>query len=735
MANTGPRGDTMQPQHNIAARAGRWSAQHRKKAILGWLAFVIASLVIGGAIGVNTLSEEDSGVGESGRADKALHEAFPQDTEESVLVQSETAQATDPAFRAAVGDTVRRLEAAKDVRAVVSPYAADGQISQDGRSALVDFEIAGDPETATDRVDPSLAATAAAAKANPQLRIEQFGDASADKAISKQFGDDFKKAELTSLPITLAILVIAFGALVAAGVPLLLALSGVAATIGLLAPISLIAPVDESVNSVILLIGLAVGVDYSLFYLRREREERAAGRSEQASLEAAAATSGRAVLISGFTVMIAMAGMYLAGAATFQSFATGTILVVAVSVIGSLTVLPAVLSKLGDRVDRGRVPLVGRIKARTAQAGIWSRLVDRVLKRPPASALVSGGLLVALALPALAMQTSVPGVDGLPQDLPVVQTYDRIQAAFPGESIPANVVVEADDVTAGPVATAVESLQTDAAKRGELFERGATVEVSPDETVANVAIPVAGNGTDATSNEALDELRGELIPATVGAVAGTTTNVTGMTAETADFNASMSSHIPWVFAFVLSAAFLLLMVTFRSVVIPLKAILLNLLSVGAAYGLLVLVFQEGWGESLLGFESTGAITAWLPLFLFVVLFGLSMDYHVFILTRIRELVDRGLPTDRAVAQGIKSTAGVVTSAAVVMVAVFSIFATLSSVEFKQMGVGLAAAILIDATIVRGVLLPATMKLLGEWNWWLPSWLRTAAPVLAGSRPS
>jgi uncharacterized membrane protein YdfJ with MMPL/SSD domain len=734
MANTGPKGDSMQPQHNIAARAGRWSARHRKKAIFGWMAFVIASLAIGGALGVNTLSSEDSGVGESGRADKTLHEAFPQKTKESVLVQSGELQTTDPAFRAGVDDTVRRLEAAKDVRDVVSPYSADGQISQDGRSALIDFEIAGDPETATDRIDPALAATATAAKANPELRIEQFGDASADKAISKQFGDDFKKAELTSLPITLIILVLAFGAIVAAGVPLLLALSGVAATIGLLAPISLIAPVDESINSVILLIGLAVGVDYSLFYLRREREERAAGRSEQASLEAAAATSGRAVLISGFTVMIAMAGMYLAGAPTFHSFATGTILVVAVSVIGSVTVLPAVLSKLGDRVDKGRVPLIGRVKARTAQAGIWSRTVDRVLRRPLLSALVSGGLLVAVALPTFAMQTSVPGVDGLPQDLPVVQTYNRIQEAFPGESIPANVVVEADDVTTGATAAAIDALQADAAKQSELFEPGASVEVNPDKTVANVSIPLAGNGTDTKSNDALDELRGELIPATIGTVDGASADVTGMTAETADFNASMSSHIPWVFAFVLSAAFVLLMVTFRSIVIPLKAILLNLLSVGAAYGLLVLVFQEGWGESLLGFESTGAITAWLPLFLFVVLFGLSMDYHVFILTRIRELVDRGMRTDRAVAEGIKSTAGVVTSAAVVMVAVFSIFATLSSIEFKQMGVGLAAAILIDATIVRGVLLPATMKLLGEWNWWLPSWLQWLPQVEREPQP-
>jgi uncharacterized membrane protein YdfJ with MMPL/SSD domain len=712
----------MQRTRNIAARAGRWSAQHRKKAIFGWLAFVIASLAIGGALGTNTLSGEDSGVGESGRADKTLHEAFPQKTNESVLVQSDELTARDQQFRSGVEDVVRRLERTEHVRAVETPYSNPTQVSEDGRSALVTFEIAGDEETATDRIDPALATTAAAAKANPELRIEQFGDASADKAISKQFEDDFQKAELTSLPITLLILVLAFGALVAAGVPLLLALSGVAATIGLLGPISQIAPVDEAINSVILLIGLAVGVDYSMFYLRREREERAAGRSERAALEAAAATSGRAVLISGFTVMIAMAGMYLAGASTFQSFATGTILVVAVSVVGSLTVLPAVLSKLGDRVEKGRIPFVARIKRRTAGAGIWSRIVDRVLRRPLVSALVAAGILVALALPTLGMQTSVPGIDSLPRSLAVMQTYDRIQAAFPGESIPAEVAVKAQDVTSGPAAAAIADLRERADQRDNLFERGIETTVSPDKTVADVAIPIAGDGTDDTSQRALDALRDELIPATVGQVDGASADVTGITAGTADFNESMSTHIPYVFAFVLTAAFLLLMVTFRSIVIPIKAIVLNLLSVGAAYGLLVLIFQEGWGQDLLGFDSTGAITAWLPLFLFVVLFGLSMDYHVFILTRVREAVDAGLRTEQAVAKAIKSTAGVVTSAAAVMVAVFAIFATLSSIEFKQMGVGLAAAILIDATIIRGVLLPATMKLLGEWNWWLPKWL-------------
>jgi RND superfamily putative drug exporter len=415
-----------------------------------------------------------------------------------------------------------------------------------------------------------------------------------------------------------------------------------------------------------------------------------------------------------------MAGMYLAGDSGFASFATGTILVVAVSMIGSLTVLPAILSKLGDRVDSGRVPLVGRVKRRMAEMGLWSRVVDRVLHRPLLSALVSGGLLVALALPALHMHTALSGPEALAGDLAAAQTYDRIQAAFPSESVPATVVVKADDVTSAPVAAAIDELKDGAAKRKDLFEGAPTVEVSPDKTVASVSIPAAGDGTDAASHRVLDELRGDLVPATLGAVDGVEAKVTGETAITQDFNDNLTSHLPYVFAFVLSAAFLLLLVTFRSIVIPIKAIVLNMLSVGAAYGLLVLVFQEGWGESLLGFESNGAVAAWLPLFLFVILFGLSMDYHVFILTRVREAFDHGMSTEDAVSHAIKSTAGVVTSAAVVMVAVFSIFATLKGLELKQMGVGLAAAVLIDATIIRGVLLPATMKLLGDWNWWLPS---------------
>jgi uncharacterized membrane protein YdfJ with MMPL/SSD domain len=616
---------------------------------------------------------------------------------------------------------VSRLESTPGVDEVESPLANgnDGQISDDGRSALITFEIPGDDEAAAERIDGALAATAAAQKAHPEVFVGQFGDASADKAITQAFEDDFRKAEVLSLPITLLVLIVAFGALVAAGVPLLLGITAVAATIGLLAPISQLFAMDQSVASVVLLVGLAVGVDYSMFYLRRKMEERDAGRSEEDALEFAAATSGQAVLISGLTVMIAMAGMFFAGSIVFQSFAIGTMLVVGIAVLGSLTVLPAVLSKLGDKVEKGRVPIIGRMRHRNhGESRVWGWILDRVLRRPVVSLAVAGGILVALSIPALGMQTANAGTSGFPRDLEVMQVYDRIQTAFPGGPIPAIVAVRADDVTKPEIQAGIDAMSRAALASGEMSQP-ITTDTSPDRTVTVVSIPMHGNGTDDTSNTALATLRHDVIPATIGKVGDVKADVTGMTAGSKDYNDSMTSHLPIVFAFVLGLAFVLLLVWFRSIVIPVKAIVLNLLSVGAAYGILTLVFQDGHGESILGFDSFGAITSWVPLFLFVILFGLSMDYHVFILSRIREAVDGGMNTDEAVAFGIKQTAGVVTSAALVMVAVFSIFGTLSMIEFKMVGVGLATAVLIDATIVRGVLLPAAMKLLGDRNWYLP----------------
>jgi uncharacterized membrane protein YdfJ with MMPL/SSD domain len=712
------------PGPNLAARMGRWSAQHRKTAIWGWLAFVVVAFAIGNAVGLRTADDAHLGVGESGRALLTLDRALPKSADEMVLVQSPTENADSIPFRAAVGDAEFRLSKLPYVRAIESPYepANRGQISADGHSALIQFKIAGDQNEAKTRADGTLATVDAVQAAHPQVTIGEFGDASANNQVSESISNDFKTALITSLPVTLLILLVAFGALVAAGVPLFLGLTAVVATVGLIGPISHIGSgVDESINEVVLLIGLAVGVDYSMFYLRREREEREAGRSEGAALAAAAATSGRAVMVSGFTVMLAMAGMYLAGASTFQSFATGTILVVAVAVVGSLTVLPAILAWLGDRVEKGRIPFLSRRRWNVGESGIWSRILNPALRHPVVSVLVAGGFLVFLAIPAFSLHTATPGVETLPQDLGVIKTYNRIQAAFPGGPIPAQVVVSAEDVRSPEVVDAVNDLRARAVASPN-FEEPITTTVSPDRTVEEVDIPVAGDGTDSKSTGALTQLRDELIPATIGRVPGATADVAGYTAESTDFNDTMKSHAPIVFVFVLSAAFLLLLFTFRSIVIPVKAIILNLLSVGAAYGVLVWIFQEGHLESVLGFQSNGAIVSWMPLFLFVVLFGLSMDYHVFILTRIREAFDRARPTEDAVAHGIKTTAGVVTSAAVVMIAVFAIFATLSLLIFKQLGIGLAVAVLIDATVIRGVLLPATMKLLGDWNWYLPKWL-------------
>ena len=707
--------------HNLAARMARWSSRHRKKAFWGWLLFVILAFAIGNAVGPNLISDVDNFNGESHDAEVALHNAGLRPQSEVVFIQSDKLTIKDPQFKAAVQDVTRSLPKVPYVQNVKSPLEGESAVSKDGHAALVNFDVAGDSTEASDRIDPVLAATAAVQKRHPDLAVEQFGDASANKAINDTISDDLKSAGLLSLPVTLILLILTFGTLVAAGVPLWIGLSAVMATLGLVNIPSQILPIDSNLSAVILLIGLAVGVDYSLFYLKREREERAAGRSEGAALEAAAATSGRAVLISGATVIVAMAGMFISADKTFISFAMGTILVVAVAVFASLTVLPAMLSWLGDRVEKGRVPLLSR-KRGAGESRFWSWLTGRVMRRPGIAIVLAGGLLVALAIPALGMKSVNADVSELPGDLAVIKTYNKVKKVFPLEGVTATVVMQVPNVRAGAPTTAIAELTDQVDRFPGLFKPGTELIESKDETVAQINIPTIGTGTDQASLDALNKLRDDIVPATVGAVDGATVNVTGDAASSADFSSNLSSRLPLIFAFVFGLAFLLMLVTFRSIVIPIKAILLNLLSVGAAYGVLVLVFQNGNGESLLGFTSNGGVTNWLPLFLFVVLFGLSMDYHVFILSRVRELYDRGMTTDEAVRQGIATTAGTVTSAAAVMVGVFLVFVTLSFIDFKELGLGLAAAVLIDATIIRGVLLPASMKLLGDWNWYLPSWL-------------
>jgi RND superfamily putative drug exporter len=442
-----------------------------------------------------------------------------------------------------------------------------------------------------------------------------------------------------------------------------------------------------------------------------------------------------------------MAGMFLTGNATFSSFAVGTMIVVAVAMVGSVTFLPAMLAVLGDRIELGRIPRLGRRRGPRARPRLSTAVARSALRRPLRSALVAAIVLAGLAVPAFGLQTLVPGAQSVPASLPVMKTYARIQAAFPGDPAPAQVVVSGANVGAPAVRTAIARLERSALATGQIGQP-MSVSVNSAGTVAVVSMPLAGGGTDATSNRALVTLREQLIPRAFERLGAVRVQVTGETAQSKDFNDLLAARTPLVFAFVLGLAFLLLLVTFRSLTIPVTAIALTLLSVGAAYGVLVLVFQHRWAEGLLGFHSIGGITSWLPLFLFIVLFGLSMDYHVFILSRIKEARDGGMSTRDAVAHGLATTAGVVNSAAIVMAAVFAIFATLSSLEFKQLGVGLAAAVLIDATLIRCVLLPAVMTLLGEANWYLPRWMRrplaaerararpqpVAAPHAASRRP-
>jgi RND superfamily putative drug exporter len=529
--------------------------------------------------------------------------------------------------------------------------------------------------------------------------------------------------------VTLLILLVTFGALIAAGVPVLLGLSAVGAAIGLSALTSYLVPVQDTTSSVILLIGLAVGVDYSLFYLKREREERTRGAGHLDAVEIAAATSGRAVVVSGIAVIVAMAGMFLAQDDIFTSFAIGSILVVAVAVLGSLTVLPALLAKLGRWVDRPRIPFLWRLT--TPRAGgdatprFWSAILRPALRYPVMALLISAGLLVALGLPTLQMSLKLPAIQDLGANgTPVMQAYSRLTAAFPSTGSEHVVVVKAPATQRAEVDAALTALAARTAT-DPLFAHDQRPQetVSPDGTVTllNIGTPYAVNTPGA--DQSLTRLRTVLLPATVGQLSGVEYGVTGDIAGTTDYSRHIRETLPIVIAFVLALTFLVMLWTFRSPVIAATAIGLNLLSVWAAYGILTLTFQRTWAQGLLDFHSNGAVVSWLPLFLFVVLFGLSMDYHVFVVSRIREGVHMGLSTRDAVRHGIVRSAGVVTSAALVMVGVFAVFGSLSTLTLKQLGVGLAVAIFIDATLIRAVVLPSVMALLGRANWWTPRFLR------------
>jgi len=695
------------------ARIGRWSIRRPWLALGAWLAFVVACVALGAVTGTKELS--NGAVGESARGYATMDAnnlwGAPR---ELAYLHSDTLRTADPAFAAAISEVGRRFRTLE-----LSPTA---KVSADGHSAIVVV-----PLSRPIPLERLQATVAAAQSAHPRIEITETGDLSADDAQQRVVDRDLHRVELLAIPVTLLVLLLAFGSLVAALVPVLLGLTAVAAGIGLLGPLSQLFPVQDSAKTVILLIGLAVGVDYALFYVVRAREERAGADARQA-LETAARTSGRTVLVSGATVAVAMAGMFLAGAKVLNGIAAGTIAVVACAVAGSVTVLPAVLGLLGPRIDRGRVPFLPPI-VREDGGRVWSALAARVLRRPLLSACISGAALLALAAPASSLHVALPSDVALAaQSDPALRALGDVRRAFPGSGEPAYVTLRVPRSSAGPAARELARLRGLALRSG-LAHAPAEIRANDTRTAAVLSLPLAGNGANSSSRDAIETLRHRLVPETLGRVPGAEVAVTGSTAEDVDFTHQIRSSLPYVIGFVLSLAFCVLLVAFRSLVVPLKAVVLNLLSVGAAYGVLALVFEHSWAQPLLRFQGDGTIVAWLPLFLFVVLFGLSMDYHVFVLSRVREAVDRGRTTDQALRESIGATAGVVTAAALVMVCVFSLFGTLSSLDLKQAGVGLAVAVLLDATVVRAVLLPASMALLGEHNWYLPRSLGHRRPFL------
>ncbi|KUJ64710.1 MMPL domain-containing protein [Streptomyces albus subsp. albus] len=727
----------------VVAIAG-WSARHRAAAITGWLALVVLAVLFGALAGGDGVRSVDPG--EAGRADRLVHAQHAGDSiRENVLIRplnagGDRSPAGGREVRRAAADLVAKLRGTPGaVRDIGSPLAAHGErwISRDGRAGLVTFEVSGPEDRFGQHYAAATRAIELVRRDHPRVRFVQAGDHSLSEAVNEGIKDDFQRAEMTSLPLTLLILVAVFGSLLAAGIPLLLAATTVAASFGLLGLVGRWVPFNSAASSIVLLIGMAVGIDYSLFSLRRVREERAAGHDPRTALRIAADTSGRAVVASGLTVMVCVTGLLFTGVDVFTGLTVGTLLVVGLAVVGSLTVLPAVLAALGDRLGRTRLPwLRGRANATDSSRG-WGLVVRAVIRRPVLATVATAAALLVMALPAFGIRLQDAAVTASlpPGASTAVDAAREMQREFPGAATAARVVIGRTD--GAPADTprmraALDRLHRQAADSdGALREPITAVPVGK---VMVVRVPLAGAVTDPVADRALARLRERALPAALGTLPGVDYAVAGKTAMPHDFARQVNARTPIVFGFILATTFLLLAVAFRSWVIPLVSILLNLLSIGAAYGVLAWVFQDGNLESLLGFTSYGGVVSWLPLFMFIILFGLSMDYHIFVLSRIRERRLGGADPREAVADGIAASAGVVSSAALIMTAAFSVFVTLSAIEYKMLGLGMATAVILDATVVRGVLLPGVLALLGERVWATPRRPWTQPPAVEPPHP-
>jgi RND superfamily putative drug exporter len=696
------------PLSSFAHRTARWCALHPWRAILGWVAFVAFAIGLATMIPTQETTDADYRLGDSGRADAMVSAAgFPDPDTEQVLITARSGDLDNAAAERAAAEVVAGMKKLRVVDEVAAPQA-----SPDGSAYLVSIQLARNQ----DDVSSLQALTRTVQADHPDLSLRETGDISLDDAINDRVSDDLSSAETLSLPVTLILMLLAFGALIAAGIPVLLAGTSVAATVGVLAPVSHLVHADSTVTSMIVLIGMAVGVDYSLFYLKREREERAKGHSTRDAVEIAAQTSGHSILVSGAAVVCAMAGLFVIGDSTFNSLAVGSIIVVAVAVLGSITVLPALLSKLGRWVDRPRVPLLHRVLSRTRRGAASGRVLGPVVKHPLVALGLASVVVVLLAIPALGMKTHGANLETLPSSIPEAKTAQDLSRAFPSEGTTADLVVRGDASQRTEVAAALAEVEATAEKSPLFQPSGQPLEVSPDGTVSVLTLAMPYDESDGRVEKAIERIRTGLAPPALDGL-HVQYAVGGDAAESYDFVQREQSRLPLVIGFVLLLTLLVMGVTFRSVPIALISAVLNLASVAVSFGLMTLVFQHGWFEGALDFTSPGFVIDWLPLFVLVVLVGLSMDYHVFVLSRVREHVQRGLPTRLAVRQGVADTAGVVTSAAAVMVSVFSIFATLSMLEMKMMGVALSGAILLDATLIRLVMLPAILCLLGDRAWW------------------
>jgi len=702
------------------ARISVWSSTHR------W--WVLAATVVVLALGVAAsatfevkLQDGDGGVGESDAGAQILNERFPRGSSasEQLLFSHGELTVDDPAYQARVSALVEQLGALPQVRSVDYDVSDPSMVSDDRlvlrAEVVVDREVEVDGHRA-DAILDAVADARAAAEADGYT-IAIVGNLTLRRELNQMVDEDFDSILFISLGLGLIIMLLAFRAVVAAVIPLVLAVGAITIASGIAAAVSQVYSLNESYSEMILLLGLAVGIDYSLFIVSRFRFEREAGRPKLEAIAVASNTTGRAVVYAGVTVVISLLGLMLTNHPIFISLGMGAIFVVLVTIVGSITFLPAVLGLLGDNVNRLRVPFLNRMRGN----GIWGAITDRVMAKPAIYAGLTGAALIALSAPAASLNLGFPtGSKAFNDALNGKAALRLMEQHFTGGlTDPVIVVVTAADVSAPEVQGAVAELVAAMEADPDSFFNPFAVVPNPDGDALFIRAPVSGD--TALAEVAVRKLRDDLVPAAFGGVSATV-YVTGFPSGNMDFRDYMYARAPYVFAFVLGLAFLILLVMFHSLIIPIKSIILNLLSVGAAYGVLVMVFQWGWGVSLLGSEASGVILSWLPLFLFAILFGLSMDYHMLLLNRVKEEHDRGAPNDVAVATGIKLTAGQITSAAAVMVGVFGAFALGREVGLQQFGIGLGVSVLIDATVVRSVLLPATMKLLGDWNWYLPSWL-------------